>query len=224
VRKRSTTITDGTRKTGRDYGLVVAAAAAVVAGVVLGGHYWRTVKTPTPEIGGFVLPEPKALPAFDLVDEQGQPFRAANFAGAWSFLYFGYTSCPDICPLTLIGLEAVKKLLAERMPGTRTEYYLVSVDPARDTPHKLLEYVTYFDPAFHGVTGATQDLKSLAEGTGSVFFVPESQGDDSYLVSHSSNIVLLDPEGRFAAVFTPPHEPKQVAADFERIVAYRGRP
>ena len=73
-----------------------------------------------------------------------------------------------------------------------------------------------------GLTGSMPDLKSLADVTGSVFFVPENQSEDSYLVSHSSNIVLLDPDGRFAAVFTTPHEPRQVAGDFERIVAYRG--
>jgi protein SCO1 len=218
ARNPSTTIIDGRHVTRRRYWIVAAAAAVAILGGALGRHYWRA---PPPEIGGYVLPEPKALPQVELVDDQGQAFRPADFAGSWSFLYFGYTYCPDVCPLTLIELEAVKKRLAEQLPGTRTEYYLVSVDPARDTPQKLRDYVTYFDPEFHGVTGSLADLKSLADLTGSVFFVPEGQNDDAYLVSHSSNIALLDPQGRLAAVFTTPHEPKQLAADFERIVAYR---
>jgi protein SCO1/2 len=167
-----------------------------------------------------VLPEPKALPPVTLVDEGGRAFRPEDFRGHWSFLYFGYTYCPDVCPLTLIDFATLKKRLDGELPGTATSYYLVSVDPRRDTPQRLREYVTYFDPTFHGLTGADDDLKSLAQQSGSVFFVPADQTED-YLVTHSSNIALLDPEGRLAAVFTSPHPPGQLAADFKRIVAYR---
>lgn len=198
----------------------IAAAAAIVGGAV-GLRYWHT--EPPPTIGGYVLAEPKALPPVALVDERGRAFSPADFAGRWSFLYFGYTYCPDVCPLTLVELATVKKSLAEQLPDTPTDYYLVSVDPKRDTPERLREYVTYFDAGFHGLTGSIDDLKSLTEKTGSVFFVPDDQSDDAYLVSHSSNITLLDPEGRLAAVFTSPHAPAQVAEDFARIVAYRSR-
>ena len=170
-----------------------------------------------------MLPAPRALPAVALVDEHGRAFGPADFAGRWSFLYFGYTYCPDVCPLTLVELATLKKSLAEQLPDTRTDYYLVSVDPARDTPERLREYVTYFDADFHGLTGPMDDLKALAQQTGSVFLVPEGQSEDGYLVSHSSNIALVDPEGRLAAVFTSPHAPKQLAADFGQIVAYRAR-
>jgi protein SCO1 len=198
-----------------------AATCLVIAGFAWGRHYFRPA--PPPEIGGYVLPEPKTLPPIELVDDHNQPFHAADFAGRWSFLYFGYTYCPDVCPLTLVEFTAVKKRLEEALPGTSTAYYLVTVDPARDTPQKLRDYVAYFDPAFHGITGSLADLKALAEVTGSVFFVPEGQPEDAYLVSHSSNIALLDPTGRLAAVFTTPHAPQQVAADFERIAAWSSR-
>jgi protein SCO1 len=187
----------------------------------VGRLYWQS--EPLPKIGGYVLAEPKALPPVALVDEQGRAFAPADFAGRWSFLYFGYTYCPDVCPLTLVELATLKKLLAEQLPDTPTDYYLVTVDPARDTPEKLREYVTYFDASFHGLTGSIGDLKLLTAQTGSVFFVPEKQGDDAYLVSHSSNIALVDPAGRLSAVFTSPHEPARLAADFGLIVAYRAR-
>ena len=185
----------------------------------MGRHYWQT--EPPPKIGGYVLSPPRALPLVALVDEQGRAFGPADFAGRWSFLYFGYTHCPDVCPLTLVELARLKKLLAEQLPETPTDYYLVSVDPKRDTPELLRGYVTYFDPTFHGLTGSIDDLKSLAQQSGSVFFVPEGPGENGYVVSHSSNIALVDPEGRLAAVFTSPHEPAQLAADFTLIVAYR---
>jgi protein SCO1 len=201
--------------------LVVAAAALLGGGAA---WYWRHDTAPAPEIGGYVLPAAKALPPVSLVDEHGQPFVPADFAGHWSFLYFGYTYCPDVCPLTLIELKSLKERLAKETPGTPAEYYLVSVDPARDTPERLQEYVTYFDPGFHGLTGSVADLTLLAGETGSVFFVPEGQKPDSYLVSHSSNIALLDPKGRLYAVFTAPHEPVQLAADFRKVLGYYDHP
>ncbi len=187
----------------------------------MGRYYWQA--EPLPKIGGYVLAEPRALPSVALVDERGRAFGSADFVGRWSFLYFGYTYCPDVCPLTLVELAKLKKNLAEQLPGTPTDYYLVSVDPARDTPERLREYVTYFDASFHGLTGSIDDLKSLTQQSGSVFLVPEQKNDDAYLVSHSSNIALVDPEGRLSAVFTSPHEPAQLAADFGLIVAYRAR-
>jgi protein SCO1 len=201
--------------------VAIAATAAAVVGGAVGRHYWQTESPP--KIGGYVLSQPKTLPPVTLVDEQGRAFRPADFTGRWSFLYFGYTYCPDVCPLALVELATLKKRLAEQLPGTPTDYYLVSVDPARDTPERLREYVAYFDTSFHGLTGSIDDLKSLTQQTGSVFFVPEGQNDDGYLVSHSSNIALVDPAGRLAAVFTSPHEPAQLAADFGLIVAYQAR-
>jgi len=198
--------------------VAIAATAAAIVGGAVGRHYWQT--EPPPKIGGYVLSEPRPLPPMAFVDEQGRAFSPADFAGHWSFLYFGYTYCPDVCPLTLVELAKVKKNLAEQLPDTPTDYYLVSVDPARDTPERLQEYVRYFDPSFHGLTASVADLKLLAEQTGSVFFVPEGQSADDYLVSHSSSIVLLGPDGRLVAVFTSPHEPARLAADFGRVAAY----
>ena len=221
---RSITITDRPSASAaphaRRWLLIAAATAAALVGVAAGRHYWQS--DPPPTIGGYVLQEPKALPPITLVDEQGRPFRPADFRGKWSFLYFGYTYCPDVCPLTLIEFATLKKRLDETLPDTPTSYYLVSVDPRRDTPERLREYVAYFDPTFHGVTGPSDDLKALGQEAGSVFIVPEDQSAD-YLVTHSSNIALLDPEGRLSAVFTSPHTPGQLATDFELIVAYRAR-
>jgi protein SCO1/2 len=176
---------------------------------------------PPPSIGGFVLPEPRKLPAVDLVDENGEPFTPSQFAGRWSFVYFGYTYCPDVCPLALIELAALKDRLASEQPETTAAYYLVSVDPQRDTPARLHEYVHYFDPTFHGLTGSLDAISALAKAAEALFFVPPGQGLENYLVSHSNNFVLLNPRGELEAIFTPPHSPEQLAADFAKIAAYR---
>jgi protein SCO1/2 len=184
---------------------------------------WRPAAAPVPEIGGYVLPEPRVLPDVELVDEHAAPFRRADFAGSWSFIYFGYTFCPDVCPLALIELATLKRKLAAELPAATIEFYLVSIDPQRDTPERLREYVNYFDPTFHGLTGSLAALQALADATSSVFFVPEGQGSDNYLVDHSSNVILLNPAGQLHAILTPPHTPEQLAGDFARIFAHAGQ-
>jgi len=118
-----------------------------------------------------------------------------------------------------VELASLKELLTAQAPDTRVEYYLVSVDPQRDTAERLREYVAYFDPAFRGLTGEPEQIAALARAAGAVYFVPPGQDEKTYLVSHSSSITLLDPDGRLHAVFTSPHEPGQLARDFGKIVA-----
>jgi len=205
----------------RPWLFAAAAFVALILGLLGARHFKPTPAPPPPVIAGYVLPQPQVLPPVELVDGDGDRFTPANFAGHWSFLYFGYTYCPDVCPLALIELASVKKLLAAAPGNPPAEYYFVSVDPARDTPERLREYVTYFDPTFQGLTGSADDLRRLANTTGSVSFIAEGQGADHYLVSHSSNVVVLDPAGQLYAVITAPHEPSGIAADFAKIVAYR---
>ncbi|HEX7238391.1 MAG TPA: SCO family protein [Gammaproteobacteria bacterium] len=195
---------------------IVAASAALALGLAT----WFLVDArdaPPLTIGGYVLATPRALPAALLVDEHGAPFRPRDFAGRWSFLYFGYTYCPDVCPLTLAELAKVKQELAAAGFAEPTAYYFVSVDPKRDTPERLREYVAYFDPELRGLTGTPAALAAFARAADTVFEVPDDSGSDHYLVSHSSNVVLLDPSGRVHAVFSAPRDPATTARDFTKI-------
>jgi protein SCO1/2 len=121
-----------------------------------------------------------------------------------------------------VELADVKKRLAARTPGASVSVYFVSVDPQRDSPERLHEYVTYFDPDFHGLTGDVADITALANTAGAVFFVPPGQDEKTYLVSHSSSIALLEPSGALRAVFTAPHDAEHVAEDFTKIYARYG--
>jgi protein SCO1/2 len=207
----------------RKLGFVLAALTAAVLGVA-SSIALRPARAPVPEITGYVLREPRPLPDVELIDEHAAVFRRTDFRGSWSFLYLGYTFCPDVCPLALVTLATLKRELATDFPAAELEFYLVSVDPQRDSPERLREYVAYFDPGFHGLTGSPAELAALAAATSSVFFVPEGQGSDNYLVDHSSNVILLSPAGELHAIFTPPHDPAQLAADFAEIYAAHGGP
>ena len=204
--------------TARRLALVAAALTAAVLGVAT-WVYLDASPNRALEINGYVLAQPRALPAVELVDEHTERFLSADFAGHWSFLYFGYTYCPDVCPLTLVTLASLEGQLAAEQPAARIEYYLVSVDPQRDTPERLREYVAYFDSNFRGLSGSPRALAALTQATETLFDVPEDQDADNYLVSHSSNIVLLDPAGDVHAVFTPPHDPARLAADFTKVAS-----
>jgi protein SCO1/2 len=125
--------------------------------------------------------------------------------------------------LTLVELNKLRLTLAADGFTEPTTYYFVSVDPQRDTPDRLREYVAYFDPELRGLTGSAEALTALAQAADTVFDVPDDPGTDNYLVSHSSNVVLLDPNGRVHAVLAAPHDPARMAHDFTRIAArYNG--
>ncbi len=189
--------------------LGVGAAAFVSARLVIARPH---------EIPGFLWPAPKVLQDFMLVDQRGEPFDLERLEGRWSFLFFGYTQCPDICPTTPAMLAKVSRELgAEGAAGDDVQFVFVSVDPTRDTPARLGEYLAYFDPGFLGVTGPDTALAPIAQQLG--IFVSRDTPDDGghYLVSHGAAVLLIDPAARFVGVYQAPHDPAEVANSFRRI-------
>ncbi|MCB1857227.1 MAG: SCO family protein [Gammaproteobacteria bacterium] len=168
-------------------------------------------------VGATVLPGPKELLPFNLTDHTGSPFTLDSLRGRWSFLFFGYTYCPDICPASLTTLALMDKKL--RSDGLSIPYQVVfvSIDPARDDVARLAEYVSYFNPSFIGVTGSDAELSGMTRQLGVLYAkAPQAEGDE-YLMDHSAAIILIDPEGRFHAVFSAPHKPLEMAEDFVKI-------
>ncbi|MFO1349376.1 MAG: SCO family protein [Gammaproteobacteria bacterium] len=168
----------------------------------------------------FSSPSP-ALADFILIDQDGAPFTRAELQGRWTFLYFGYMFCPDACPLTLAELAKTRrKLMAQGVDGD-IAYRFVSVDPARDTPAGLKQYVASFDPRFGAATGARGEIDRLTAQLGVYYQInkPE-ENKDYYFVDHSSSVILINPDARLQAVLNPPHGPQQLAEDFLKIRDY----
>jgi protein SCO1/2 len=167
-----------------------------------------------------VLPEAKVIADFALLDESGQPFSLADFKGRWSLLFFGFTSCPDICPNTLYQLQQVRKDLVQELGEENLPViYLVSVDPGRDTPDKLAEYLSFFDPAFRGVTGDDRQLRALTMQLGIVYHVAEhEEGTLDYAVDHSASLVLLSPQAKMFGVFPAPQDAARMSHDLLQIL------
>jgi protein SCO1/2 len=167
-----------------------------------------------------VLPEAKTIADFELVDESGQAFSLDGFKDQWSLLFFGFTACPDICPNTLYQLQQVRKnLLAEMDEANLPVFYLVSVDPDRDTPEKLAEYLSFFDPAFKGLTGDDRQLRALTMQLGIAYHVAEHTVDEKeYAVDHSASMVLIGPQATWYGVFPAPQDLGSISHDLLQVI------
>jgi protein SCO1/2 len=201
--------------------LLVAAIvlAGIVAGIAASQFFLRADPTPPELERATMFAAKRALPEFALVDHAGRPFGPKRLHGQWTFLFFGFVNCPDVCPTTLATLAAAQRSLADLPAVLRPAVALVSVDPGRDTPDVLARYVTHFDPSFTGVTGKRESIDALTGGLGVAVMIGQADGDGSYSVDHSAAIFLVDPEGRVAALFSAPHEAGTIARDYRRIVA-----
>jgi len=167
-----------------------------------------------------ILPEPRVLADFDLVNHHGEHFSLEQLKGRWSLLFFGFTHCPDVCPSALYDLHQVNQTVSARHPdGTPYQIIFVSVDPERDTPQRLQEYVTYFDPEFLAVTGSPQQLAALARQIGVAYRIePHDPGSTNYTVDHSASVLLTDPQGRLHGLFPAPHDGDKIAQDLLAIL------
>src|SRR5207247_5233549 len=165
------------------------ALAAILAGAWLADvyreHDSRAVLLPDQVITLF--PDPKPLTAFALTDDRNRVFDLASLKGKWSFLFFGFTYCPDVCPTTLAVLARVRDNIAKNTVGAEDlQFVFVSVDPNRDTASKLGQYVEYFDATFLGVTGDTAQIGNLARQVGDAYQVRIAPGMTHCRVSHTA--------------------------------------
>ncbi len=189
----------------RGLALGVGVCAAGAAGFVVSRWYRSSRRDElAARTEGILWPDPPVLEEFTLADHRGRPFGLQQLRGRWSLVSFGYTYCPDICPLLLGYLREIQSRMTGFDDPLQTVF--VSVDPARDTTERLAEYVAFFGPDIIGATGAKDDVDDITRTFGVIYFFDEPQGNGSYLVSHSGSLFLTDPAGRLVGVFTAPHD------------------
>lgn len=162
--------------------------------------------------GGAVIQSNQQAPRTELISADG-PVSVRDFEGEVVVLYFGYTFCPDVCPATLNKLADAMALLGDR--ANQVQIIMVSVDPARDTPEMLKEYVTHFHPDFIGVTGDEATVNRVATLFGVVYEVAEGTEATGYTIDHTSTVILVDREGYLKLVLPFEGTAEQIAADIE---------
>ncbi|AIC22821.1 MULTISPECIES: SCO family protein [Pseudomonas] len=146
------------------------------------------------DAGIILLPQSRNLPDVKMTDQEGQPVVLNELKGKWSLLFFGYTFCPDICPTTLAQLRQIKSELPKEAVDN-LQVVLVSVDPNRDTPQQLKQYLGYFDKDFKGLTATSvADVQKLANAV-SIPFIPADTSKPNYTVDHSGNLAVIGPDG-----------------------------
>lgn len=145
------------------------------------------------DAGIILLPQSRTLPSLQMLDQDGAPVVVDQLKDKWTLLFFGYTFCPDICPTTLAQIRQIKSELSEEDAG-KMRVVLVSVDPNRDTPQQLKQYLGYFDKQYIGLTASVADLQKLANAV-SIPFIPADTSKPNYTVDHSGNLALLGPDG-----------------------------
>ncbi len=170
-----------------------------------------------PSFRGSVVEEPVAVPDFTLVDQNGQPFRLSDQRGKVVLLFFGYTSCPDVCPTTLSTWRKVHQALGA--DADRVRFVFVTVDPERDTTERLGLHVNAFNPDFIGLTGSPEELDSVYQVFDVYYEKDTSSGSAlGYLISHTATTFVLDTEGNWRLRETFGTEVDDIVHDIQQLL------
>lgn len=208
------------------YAIVVASGLAL--GIFVGV---RQLNTDLHYSHAQLLPAVKIVPEFSLLNQQQLPITQNLWRGRWSLVFFGFTSCPDICPLEL---QKLAKLLRLVESDIALQVVFISVDPERDTPAKLGDYTGFFHPDIVALSGDNMQLASAAQFFGAAYDrsviidskllrvpagigMPDNAGQ-SYQVNHSARVFIVNPDGAYVGSFMPPFETGQLWDDLEKMI------
>jgi len=205
----------------------IAILMSLGLGAVLGAQQFAPV---SPPVIVQLLPEAKPLPELALENHRGEAVVANSFRDHWSLVFFGFTSCPDLCPLELQKLGKVLNLMGA---GDELQVVFVSVDPERDGQEKLADYVGFFHPQIIGLRGSNAELAKFAQFFGAAYDrsvivdtnlltipaginMPTDAGDQ-YQVNHSTRVFVVNPEGEFIGSFAPPYTAEDILSDMQKL-------
>ena len=176
---------------------------------------------------GTLFPVPRNIAPFELVDARQKPFNNSSLTGHWSVLFFGFTQCPQLCPTTLATLNETYQLLEKKNNAALPQVVFISVDPDRDTPRAIEEYLGSFNKHFIGATGTKDQIKNLTAKLNILYMkVQKPHADDpmSYQIDHSGTLLLVNPEGKLLALFSSPQDAETLANSLAAIEARYTKP
>ena len=168
------------------------------------------------EFGGLVFETPNPVANFTLTAANNQPVNLSDYAGKYVFIYFGYTFCPDVCPTTLSKLAAVQEDLGDE--GDQMQVLMISVDPERDTPEHLADYVGHFDDSFVGITGSPEEIDAAGKPFGLYYAKHEGTAESGYLVDHTARTFLLNPKGEVIVAYPHDATKEAILADMQELL------
>ena len=201
--------------------------AAMVITIAAGGFVWLAYafysktdigrKPPlTLENGTYFAQQARALPEWALHDSQANKFGSQQWAGRWSFVFLGYTSCPDICPPTIMQMQRFHQF-ASRKGIEPPQMVFISVDTERDTPERIQQFLGQFGKEVVGLNGEAQTIQELSRFFGTYSQRRNSEDDGAYLIDHSSKLFVISPQGRLIAMLNPPFTNAGMADHYRRM-------
>lgn len=201
--------------------LIILAILSAAIGLILYQTYQQSQQVEQ----ALVYQQPRSVLPFALTDHNGDEFANDRLAGKWSLVFFGYTSCPDVCPVTLQELNYVYADL-NKAAEDPVQVLLVSADPQRDTTQRLNSYINYFNKEFIALRADHDVLFPFSRNLGLMYSITDDMSKENYLVNHSASIVLINPQGKIQAIFKPAVQLGQVPSvdakillsDFAKIV------
>ncbi len=203
----------------------------LIIGIAIAIGVWRdnqhmaaddtaNVYTSLPLAVGTALPQPHQLPAFKLIDTNGKNFSNDKLRDKWTFLFFGYSQCPGVCPATLGTMNQISERLGAHH---NVQFIFVSIDPEHDTPSilkKFLQQEKFQSTSFIGLTGDKKDISALAQKVGIHVSEEQKLPISKEHIEHGGAILLVNPEAKLMAIFTTTDKPNAIVRDFKEIVHY----
>jgi len=171
--------------------------------------------------GVYIFDTPRKFTFNPMITANNTPFTKNNLLDHWTLMYFGFTYCPDVCPTTLSQLNTLMSSIAMFNDDSMAnmQVVMITVDPARDTPEKLSDYLPFFNKEFIGVSGESNDIFNLSQQL-NVPYMPISSDstDKDYMVDHSANIVLINPKGDYHGFIRPPWLVSDVSINLKWVI------
>lgn len=207
----------------------------ILLGAISAKHLFAALSSPPHVLNSVqLLPEPKPLPAVLLRSAKGEAFPREKFQGRWSLVFFGFTSCPDFCPMELQKLSSLLKLSQRSSnPKKNVQIVFVSVDPERDSAEKLVQYLAFFHPQIIGLRGDNPAIASFARFFGAAYdrsaiinnkaviipagvAMPVSAGEQ-YLVNHATRVFVVDSQGKYVGSIVNTESPELIWEDLQKL-------
>ena len=170
------------------------------------------------DLGLYLIDPARNLGSFNLIDSSEKEFLPQDFEGKWNVLFFGFTFCPDICPITMRMLSRIEKEI-DSQELDKIRIFLVTVDPDRDSPDQLKVYLENFSENFIGLTGGLDQIYNFATRVNAPFSPISNSKDPHYTVDHTGSIILINPEGNYAGFFRAPHNQDDIKKAILDIVS-----
>jgi protein SCO1/2 len=190
--------------------LLILGSFVLGLGLCFGGILWLTGKQP----GSLTASMPSTVGGpFRLTDQDGKPVSDDNFRGKPYLVFFGFTHCPDVCPTTLFEVSEIMRRLGP--DADKTAALFITVDPERDTPDKMKDYLSSFDPHLKGATGDLPAVAAVAKAFRVYYKKVPTQGDD-YTMDHTAIVYLMDKNGSFVTPFNMRRKPEEAAAELKK--------